>query len=83
MKKAFFGGRVLKTPPALIGLSTQRMMGIINTTISRVLSRIFCLGGGGEVDPKKIFWSHAAVEKIFLILLGGPEACCSGKVRSG
>ena len=30
----------------------------------------FCLGGRGEVDPKKLIWSHASQEKPFWLSRG-------------
>ena len=41
-------------------------------TLFRVLSRIFCLGGG--VDPKKILEPRSR-EKKFIRPSGGPENC--------
>ena len=44
----------------------------------RAPSRIFCLGGGGESIPEKIFGATQRREN-FLGLVRGPGACSHGK----
>ena len=47
-------------------------------TSSRVLSRIFCLGGG--VDPEKIFEPRGGQKKFFLGFLEGSGAMLPRKI---
>ena len=51
--------------------------GLVRSYLDRVLSKIFCLGGGGGV---KMFWNHAAVRKIFLGLLEGSGGMLPRKI---
>ena len=58
-------------------LTSQKME--TGSSLVRVLSRIFCLGGRG-VDPKKILEPRSGEEKFFRSSRGGgPEACSSEK----
>ena len=52
----------------------------ISISVVRILSRIFYLGEGGGVDPKKHFWSHAAERQNVLGFLGGSGAMLARKI---